>query len=339
MNPRIVGLGLAQPDQRLTQQALYEHSPWGRTALLDKLFLDGPVHSRALVVPPSWWARKRTLTESNEAWRVGAEALGAAALRDALRGRSAESIDLIAVTTVTGSATPGVDVLLAKSVGLRGSVARIHFNNVGCHAAIPLLRVAADHVRARPEQLAATVAVEVCSACFVADDDPENLVALSLFGDGAAATLVAMNGTGPELIDFETRSDFAASETLGFALTDAGFRIRLHSSVPTLVGAQLPVAVDRLLGRNGLSRADVNRWCIHPGGSRVLDVARDSLGLPEPAVTASRRVLRNYGNMSSPTVLFVLAESVEERAPKAGDVGVLAAFGPGLGIEVALIRW
>jgi alkylresorcinol/alkylpyrone synthase len=297
------------------------------------------VATRALALPPEWWATTRTLEESNAAWRAAAEQLAEAALRDALARRSPAEVDLVAVTTVTGTATPGIDVALALRLGLRPDVARLHLNNLGCHAALPLLRAATDHVRARPGSLAAAVAVEVCSACFQADDDPENLVALSLFADGAAAALVANEGDGPEIVDFASRSDFGAADALGFDLGAKGFRIRLAAEVPARVGEALPPAVDGLLARHGLRRSDVTRWCLHPGGSRVLDVARDALGLDERAIRSSRRVLRGHGNLSSPTVLFVLAESLVEDQARPGDLGVLAAFGPGLGVEVALLRW
>lgn len=339
MNPRLVGLGRAEPAQRYTQQALYAHSPWGRTPLLDRLFLDGPVHTRALALPPAWWAAPRTLAESNEAWRLTAEDLAAAALTDALGEKDAAGIDLIAVTTVTGSATPGIDVSLARRLALRPDVARLHLNNLGCQAAVPLLRTAADYVRVRPDATAAAVAVEVCSACFAADDDPENLVALSLFGDGAAAAIVSAKGDGPELVDFASHAHFDSAGALGFDLGASGFRIRLAAEVPALVADALPLAVDAVLQRNGLRRRDVARWCLHPGGSRVLDAARDALGLEESMLAASRRVLRAHGNMSSPTVLFVLAESLDAVEVRPGEVGILASFGPGLGVEVALLAW
>jgi len=333
-------VGRAVPARRYTQAELYAHNPWEPTPLTDRLFLDSPVQTRALFVPPSWYGRARTLTDTNAAWREGALSLGAEALRDALPdAATAAALDLIAVTSVTGYTTPGLDLLLARSEGLRPDVARIHFNCIGCHAAIPLLRSATDHLRHRPGEQAVALAVEVCSACFTESPDPQNLVALSLFGDGAAAAWLATEGPGPRLVDFGSRYDFDHIDALGFELTTTGFRIVLDPSIPDHIAAAIGEAVHDLLGRHGLTVDQVHTWALHPGGSRILDAAQQALGLSDEQLVASRRVLRSYGNMSSPSVLFVLAEAQAHRPPPPDAWGVLAAFGPGLGIEVALLRF
>jgi alkylresorcinol/alkylpyrone synthase len=338
--PRLLSLGRAVPERRYTQAELYEHNPWERSALLDRLFLESPVHTRALFVPPEFWRQKRTLTETNSAWLEGALLLSSRALHDALDGaeRTPADVDLIAVTTVTGYATPGLDLLLAAREELRGDVQRVHFNNIGCHAAVPLLRVAADHAARRPGSLAAACAVEVCSACFALDDDPQNLVALSLFADGSACAAVSTEGDGPAIVDFASGFDFGAIEALGFSLGTHGFRIVLDPAIPGRIASGLGRVIDGLLERNGLSRTDVATWCLHPGGARILDAAQQALGLTDVQMGPSRGVLRDYGNMSSPSVLFVLAESMQAAPPPPGAPIVLAAFGPGLGIEAALLR-
>lgn len=341
--PRILAIGRAVPEQRYTQRELYAHSPWEPTPLLDRLFLDSPVQSRALFVPPTWYRHPRTLTDTNAAWREGALAIAGASLQAALADADLrpEALGLIGVTTVTGYTTPGLDLLLARDHGLRDDVARLHFNCIGCHAAVPLLRAAADHVRVRPEQRAAAVAVEVCSACFAEDPDPQNLVALSLFGDGAATAIIGMGDSsdGPALVDFASRYDFDHIDALGFELTTVGFRIVLDPSIPDHIAAAIEGVVRDLLGRHGLAVDDVASWCLHPGGSRILDAVQASLSLSDAQLQSSRRVLRGFGNMSSPSVLFVLAEELASRRPPQGSWGILAAFGPGLGIEVALLAY
>lgn len=352
MEPRILGIGRAVPRRRYTQAELLRHNPWEDNPLVQRLFVDAPVHSRALFVPPEWYLDGEApgLSETNAAWREGALLLGGHALEGALSasGTAASSVDMIGVTTVTGYATPGLDLLLARAHGLRRDVARAHFNCIGCHAAIPLLKVVADHVRARPDQRAAAVAVEICSACFARDPDPQNLVALSLFGDGAAAVIVGTDGEGPAIVGFSSLYDFDHVDALGFDLTAEGFRIVLDPAIPGLIGQQVEDVVQALLDDQGVRREQVSLWAFHPGGSRILDAVQARLGLSDRQMAPSRRVLRGYGNMSSPSVLFVLEEALvmarsgppgSRTGPPPGSFGVLAAFGPGLGIEAALLRF
>ncbi len=335
----LLAIGRARPARRYTQADLYAHRPWPETPLLRRLFLESPIESRGLFVPPEWYGTARTLTDTNAAWREGAMALGAAALQDALAGSgtAAADVDLLAVTTVTGYATPGLDLLLARQEGLRPDIARVHFNNIGCHAAVPLLRVAADHVRARPGTRAVALAVEVCSACFSDATPALTGGALSGVGPGPAAAVLSTEGDGPRVVEFGARYDYEHMEALGFGLTMAGFRIVLDPSIPHVIGRSIGEAVDDLLARAAVDRSEVVAWCLHPGGSRILDEAQRAMGLSDAEMAPSRHVLRTSGNMSSPSVLFVLAEALRARGDTRGGYAVLAAFGPGLGIEVALL--
>jgi len=340
-DPRLVAIGRAVPERTFSQAELYRHNPWPRSTLLDRLFLESPIATRHLFVPPDFWNTARTVGETNAAWRDGALSLGGAALEDALdRAALAPTrVDFLGVTTVTGYATPGLDLLLAHAHGLRPTLQRAHFNNIGCHAAVPLLRTAADHAARHPGATAVALAVEVCSACFSPTaDDPQSQVAAALFADGAAAAVVSTTGTGPRLVDFASSFDFAHLDALGFDLTTDGFRIVLDPRVPDHVGAGIASLVADLLQRQRLSPSDIATWCFHPGGSRVLDAVQRGLRLDDASMRHSRRVLRRYGNMSSPSVLFVLAEALASAPPPPDSWIVLAAFGPGLGIEAALLR-
>lgn len=334
-------LGRAVPQRAYTQAELYAFNPFERTPLTDRLFLESSIRTRSLFVPPEFFGVERSLGDTNRVWREGAMSLASAAFTDALEGArlAPTQIDLVGVTTVTGYTTPGLDLLLAHAHGLRRDIDRVHFNNIGCHAAVPLLRVVADHVARRPGSVGVAVAVEVCSACFVADTDPQNLVALSLFADGAAAAVLSTEGDGPVLVDFASGFDFEHIAALGFNLSESGFRIVLDPAIPDRIAASVAGVVDGLLARHGLVRDDVALWGLHPGGARVLDAAQRSLALSDEAMAPSRHVLATYGNMSSPSVLFVLAEALERATPPEGSWGVLAAFGPGLGVEAVLLRF
>lgn len=340
-DPRITAITRSVPAQRYTQEELWRHSPWEPSPLVDRLFLDSPIASRALFVPPEWWNEPRTLDDTNYAWKQGSLALGGDALRQVFARTDVgpERIDHLSVTSVTGYCTPGLDLLLMKQEGLRRNTHRAHFNNIGCHAAVPLLKVAADHVRANPHQTAVALAVEICSACFSPDKDPQNLVALALFADGAAAAVVQSTGDGPRIVGFGALYDFDHLDMLGFGLTTGGFRIVLDPGIPVHIGQSVGQAVESLLETHGVRREQVSTWCFHPGGSRILDEVQRALHLDDDAMRASRRVLRAHGNMSSPTILFVLAETLAERTPPPGSYGILAAFGPGLGIETLLLQF
>lgn len=338
--PRIISLGRAVPEDRHTQLELYERSPWEHSPLTDRLVYESAIRTRSLFATAEFYTHPRSLTETNTLWREGALLLSGLALEESLRTAdlSPRQLDAIGVTTVTGYTTPGLDLLLAHSHNLRSDIHRLHLNNIGCHAAIPLLRAMSDHVALRPGIRAAAIAVEVCSACFSADPNPQNIVAVTLFADGAACAVLSTEGDGPELLDFASGFDFEHISALGFELSTEGFRIVLDPRIPDRIAANIASVVDSLLRRNGLSRSDITCWGLHPGGARVLDAAQEALGLSEQAMTASRRVLRSYGNMSSPSILFVLAELLSDTPPH-GAYGVLAAFGPGLGVEAVLLRF
>lgn len=339
MSPPVLrAIGRAVPQRRYTQRALWEHRPQEHP-LIDKLMLDSPIEERGLFVPPSFFGQTRSLTETNHAWREGAMTLGAAALSQSLERANVEpeGLDYLGVTTVTGYTTPGLDLLLARDLGLRPNVARAHFNCIGCHAAVPLLKAAADHVAARPGTVAVALAVEICSACLRNDMDPQNLVALSLFGDGAASAVVTTDGPGPRLLGFSSVYAYEHLDALGFELSTTGFRIVLDPGIPGVIAQEIGQAVERLLDDAGVHRDQVSTWCFHPGGSRILDAVAQRMDLDEGQMAASRAVLRDHGNMSSPSVLFVLSEALTAGGGIPGTYGVMAAFGPGLGIELCLL--
>jgi len=225
---------------------------------------------------------------------------------------------------------------------------------MGCYGAFPALLRARQAVAAQAGRTALVLAIELCSLHFQLDDSTENVVSSALFADGAAAALVGCRGapacapaggrgsgmqSGPALIDSATYCDYRTFEHMAFHVTDHGFRMRLSAYVPELLAANIESFVDSLLGRNRLRRAEIRFWGVHPGSSKILDHIQARLGVPEAHLEFSRRVLHDYGNMSSPTILFVLDEIQRCGRPASGDYGVLLAFGPGLTMEGMLVQW
>ena len=291
-------------------------------------------------------ARTRTvLTPStgprNAAYVREAPPLFLAAAKQALGGSDLGPDDVTHVVTVscTGFFAPGPDYLLVRQLGLPTTTQRFHLGFMGCYGAFPALRLADAVCRADPDAVVLVVCAELCSLHLHLGDDLDTLVSASLFADGAAAAVVS--GRPPA-----AREDRLTLDRLGTALTDdgeadmawtvgdQGFDMVLSRSVPRILGTALPAALPGLLGE--VLPGDLQRWAIHPGGRGVLDQVQTVLDLDDDAMAPSRDVLRRYGNMSSATVLFVLAELLRRPAGAAERIGMLA-FGPGLTVESAVL--
>jgi alkylresorcinol/alkylpyrone synthase len=214
---------------------------------------------------------------------------------------------------------------------------------LGCVAGAAGIARAADYVRAFPAQIAALVSVELCSLTWQRNDtSAANFISSGLFGDGAAAVLIAgadTNFDGPEIL--ATRSTFypQTEDVMGWDISEKGFQIVLSRDVPKVVREHLRQDVDGFLAEHGLSRADIGSWIIHTGGPAVLDAVQDSLELPDGALDRSWDCLRRVGNLSSASVLVVLEDVLLRGGGEPGTYSVLAAMGPGFCSEVLLLRW
>jgi len=264
------------------------------------------------------------------------------ALDDA--GLAAGEIAQVVIVSCTGFAAPGLDVRLIDAIGLRPRVGRTTVGFMGCHGALNGLRVAEALAKARPGAAVLLCCVELCTIHFQYGYDAQHIVANALFADGAAALVArapretaggetGAAGTAPRLIDQASTIVPDSAEAMTWRIQDHGFRMTLSPRVPGLVQRHLPGFVEPWLARHGLSTADVAGWVIHPGGPRVITAVESALGLPTHAGDASRAVLAAHGNMSSPTVLFILRRLMRQEVR--GPV-VMLAFGPGLVVEGAL---
>jgi len=249
-------------------------------------------------------------------------------------------VGLFVVCSCTGYGTPGLDILLARDLGMATSTQRVFVGHMGCYAALPGLGVAADFARARGRP-AVLLCLELTSlhaqplGAGTGGDEAGQIVAHALFSDAAAAVAV-LPGAGPgyRVLDVAAVTDVATADHMTWEVTDLGFRMGLSRRVPEVLRGQVAGLVDDLLGRYGLGRDEVAGWAVHPGGPKVLDVVEQRLELPGAALAPSREVLAWHGNCSSATVLMIL----DALAVPRDGYAVLLAFGPGLTLYAVLLR-
>ncbi len=280
--------------------------------------------------------------ERNARYVEAAEGLFLRSGRRALEGAGFAPADVSHVITVscTGFYAPGPDLALVRELGMRPSTERYHLGFMGCYAAFPALRMARAFCLADPSAVVLIASVELCSLHLQPSREPDSLVAASVFADGAAAAVVSARPPRGPALALERLAGTVAPEGAGdmaWIIGDTGFDMVLSSYVPRIVGGRAAEVVDPLLAAAGVDRDAVRHWAVHPGGRAILDRVVDGLGLPPDAVSDARAVLARYGNMSSATVLFVLAR-VLARPGAAGEPVVAMAFGPGLTIEAAVLR-
>jgi alkylresorcinol/alkylpyrone synthase len=196
-----------------------------------------------------------------------------------------------------------------------------------------------NYLRACPGRRALVVAVEICSATYVVDDSLETAVANAIFADGAAAVLLGADGNGPAIVAHRTLMRSEHLDRMGFTFPNGRHRVRLSSDVRRIAPAMIETLAMKLLDDHRLTKTGVRFWILHSAGRRVLERAQEALGLADEDLAFSRTVLRNFGNMSSATVFFVLEHVLRSGAPRSGDVGMMIALGPGFAAEGALLRW
>lgn len=266
---------------------------------------------------------------------------------DAVPGlRNRRAIDSASIThlvtvSCTGFAAPGLDWHLLDALGLSPQVQRVQVGFMGCHGAINGLRTARGLVAADPDAIVLLCAVELCSLHYRMSWEDEAMIGNALFSDGAAAVVIVGANRADEFNDGVSLIDCASiripdsGDQMSWRIGDHGFDMRLTGQVPASIQGHLESWLANWLARHGLDRSDIAQWIVHPGGPRILDATEMALGLAENQLSHSRKVLWELGNMSSPTVLFVLQRSLQ-----AGEVGpkVILAFGPGLVAEAALLR-
>jgi alkylresorcinol/alkylpyrone synthase len=331
----LLSLETAVPPHIVTQteaQALAREAFGGRTALFDRLagvFGNAGIDTRNIVAPAEWYAQHHGWSDRNALYLRAAEDLFVDAASKAIAAAGLAPSDINGVVTVstTGIATPSLEARVAGRLGLKPSVKRVPIFGLGCAGGVSGFATAARLAGSQPGSRWLFVAVETCSISIRLDsDDPAAVVATALFGDGAAAAVV---GDGKALARITGSAEQLWPDTLrimGWDVEDPGLAVLFDRAIPPFIEENLGAAAQAMLAEMGVSRESIGRLCCHPGGVKVLTAIEAALGLNEGALDLERDVLREHGNMSAPTVLFVLKRLLARGLP---ERALMTAFGPG----------
>lgn len=252
---------------------------------------------------------------------------------DPLLLKRGEEITHLIITTCTGFYAPGIDHEIINHYGLSPSIERTVIGFMGCYAGMNALKSARHVVRSDKNAKVLVVNLELCTLHLQETDDLEKILSFLIFADGCSASIISADPVGIELQSFYSTVVPESADQITWAIGESGFDMRLAGEVPATIAARLPEILPHILQENSVS--DIDHWAIHPGGRTILDAVRAGLGIEEDSLRHSRKVLRNFGNMSSATIMFVLKSIMEQKIPGRG-CGM--AFGPGLTVESMLFR-
>lgn len=336
----ITGVATAVPENRVLQSAVAEGAMdlFPSFKRLDRLYANTGIEARHICMPWDWYLQPHGWDERTAAFREHALDLLERATRDALddAGLAPQDLDAIVTNTVTGLAIPSLDAELANRIAFRPDIERLPIFGIGCGGGVAVLARAARMAQGGRKVLFLTV--DLCTLSLrVNDPSIEMFVACALFGDGAAAIVLEAGGESTGKAKLIATGEHMWRDTqyiMGWDIASDGFAVVLSPDLPAHLTASLEGPLNDFLSRNAMTAADLDGYLFHPGGKRVLDALQELLALSDDDLAHSRGTLRDYGNMSSATALFVL-----QSALRAGAKGrhLLAAFGPGFSAYFALL--
>ena len=352
---QILSVGTAQPPHYYDQETLLaaftkawsqkHHNP-RRVEQLHRAVMVGGRH---LALPMERYESLSGFGESNRAFiEVGTE-VGAKAIEDALAqaGLKPTDVDAIFFASVTGISAPSIDAKLVNRLGFRSDIKRTPIFGLGCVAGAAGTARLFDYLRAWPDHVAVLLTVELCSLTLqIKDLSIPNLIASGLFGDGAAAVLAAgseraktLAAKGPKVTATKSRFYPDSEGVMGWDISESGFGIVLTAAVPAMVEQHVRQDVDGFLSEHDLTRSDIGCWVCHTGGPKVLTAFQTALEVDEEALELTWTSLREVGNLSSASVLYVLRDTIAQRKPPEGTPGMMLAMGPGFCSELVLMEW
>jgi len=353
---QIASVGSAFPPHRYSQTEIAEAltNRWaGRLEeprLIKRFFANCGVDFRYLVYPLDVYPRLKGFGQTNNAWIDFAVTLGEQAITNALAplGLTAADVSAVFFASVTGISSPTIDARLINRLPFPVNVKRTPIFGLGCVAGAAGIARASDYVKAYPREIALLLSVELCSLTWQDDDQSiANLISCGLFGDGAAAVVIAgdkvilpgQQEPGPRVVATQSTFYRHTEHVMGWEIGDLGFKIVLSPEVPSVVEEHLLGDAQRFLAANNLQISDIGSWIFHSGGPKVLEAMQTTLGLPEDALALSWKSLREVGNLSAASVLCVLEENLARHRGAPGSYSILAAMGPAFCSELVLLQW
>jgi alkylresorcinol/alkylpyrone synthase len=322
--------------------AAFDLPPEDLSALLS-VFYNAGVEQRYFVQPLAHLVKPRPLDQVSREYADAAIELAGRVAAECLEraGKRPEDIDFLITTSCTGVMIPSVDAHLVNAMGFRPDVRRLPITELGCAAGAVALSRARDFVKAYPQSNVLVIAVELPSLTFQRRDvSMANIVSTAIFGDGAAAALVTgAPGDGPAIVDTLSYHIPDSIGAMGFDLKDGGLHIVLAKEVPDLIRDHIHHILGGFLARHNLTREHIRNFMLHPGGKKILNYLEAELNLTKEDTDSSWHVLKQHGNMSSASILYVLQQALQKRRARQGDYGLMAAFGPGFSAEMLLLRW
>ena len=316
------------------------------------VFEHAQIDTRYFAAPTDWFLTPHSFKECNDLFIEVASAIseqaGCAALEQV--GLAPSDVDHLIFVSTTGMAAPSLDAMLINRMGMSRHTRRTPIWGLGCAGGVGGLARANDYALAHPQQRVLLITSELCSVTFQwGDFSKRNLIAASLFADGAAAVLVegdqvaggqlAKAGTHPlEILATQSTLWPDTRDVMGWDMVDTGMRVVFSARIPSIVQSLMRENVEQMLTPHGLTFDDINHWVLHPGGAKVVNAYETALDIDPERLQHTRSILREYGNMSSSTVFFVLEQYLRNNQFNPGDYGVVAVLGPGFSCELALVR-
>jgi len=308
-----------------------------------KLFENAGVDRRYSIMDAEEVFRRTSLEEKNAFYKKETIKLAQNALTKALKKADliAKDIDYIITVSCTGIMIPSVDAYLINALDMKQDIVRLPVTEMGCVAGVSGMIYAHNFLKANPNKRAAVIAVESPTSTFQLEDySMVNIVSAAIFGDGCACTILSSykEEQGPEIIGEAMYHFYNAEHMMGFELRNSGLQMVLDKEVPDKIAEHFPQIVHPFLAKHNLSIEEVDHLIFHPGGKKIVQTIEQLFGALGKNINNTKAVLKEYGNMSSATVLYVLERFMEQN-PQKGDIGLMLSFGPGFTAQRLLLKW